>query len=242
MKISVCMAVYNGENYLHHQIFSILNQLKSSDELIVVDDCSQDDSVKLIEAFNDSRIHIFKNHHNLGVIKSFERCLGESNGDLIFLSDQDDIWLPGKVERFRKIFIAKPEFTLISSDAQIIDGEGNLISESFFSTRGDFTANPLLNLIQNKHLGCTLAFQRKMLKFYLPFPSDTPMHDIWIGLVNGIYGKAYFLDESLIQYRRHGKNVTGMKHAELTQMIRWRVIFIKNLIKLILKNRFITWH
>jgi glycosyltransferase involved in cell wall biosynthesis len=95
--ISVCMAVYNGEKYLQEQIESILKQLSPEDELVLSDDASTDASIEIIERIKDSRLILLKNEKRLGPIYNFERALVHCRGDLIFLSDQDDLWLTGKV-------------------------------------------------------------------------------------------------------------------------------------------------
>ncbi len=238
MKVSVCMAVYNGEKYIKEQLDSILVQLGHNDEIIAVNDSSWDNSVNIIKNFQDSRIQLINNEKNLGVLKTFEKALNNSSGEIIFLSDQDDIWLPEKVEKFLNIFQTCPDVTLVLSDAQIIDGEGNISSDSFFDIRGKFIANPVSNLIKNKYHGCTIAFRHEMLKFLLPFPKDTPMHDIWIGIVNGIYGKAFYINETLIQHRRHENNASRgpLNSAGIIKIIKWRFALVKNIINVMLKH------
>lgn len=230
MKISVCMAVYNGEAYLLPQIRSILSQLRQNDEVVIVDDASQDKSAKLLSCLADSRVRVFRNDHNLGVVASFEKAMRLAQGDILFLSDQDDLWLPGKVERFIEVFSLKPDVTLVASDAQIIDGSGTVVADSFFSQRGRFTAGILHNLVKNKYHGCTLAFRRFMLDHFLPIPKDVPMHDVWIGLINDIYGKTDYIDQPLIAYRRHGKNVSPSVGAPPLQKLVWRWQLVKNLV------------
>jgi glycosyltransferase involved in cell wall biosynthesis len=235
VKISVCIALYNGEKYLHRQLISILDQIKSDDEVIIVNDSSTDSSIKIIDEISDTRIFVFNNNSNIGVIKTFEKALNLSTGDIIFLSDQDDIWLPNKVSKIIEVFNLNPEITLVTSDAQVIDGDGNFLVNSYLLfTKRRFTSNPILNLIKNTHLGCTLSFRREILDMFLPFPSDIPMHDIWIGLVNGIYGKTYFIEESLIQYRRHGSNISSSNRSNLFKIVSWRFILCKNLIFMLL--------
>ncbi len=95
--ISVCIATYNASKYINAQIVSILGQLASNDEVIVSGDLSTDDTVEIITSINDARIKVIKSNIRLGVIKNFERSLYAAKGDIIFLSDQDDIWLPNKV-------------------------------------------------------------------------------------------------------------------------------------------------
>jgi glycosyltransferase involved in cell wall biosynthesis len=239
MKISVCMAVYNGQRYLNPQLQSILKQLRDFDELIIINDCSVDNSWQILNNCQDSRIKLFNNQNNLGVIKTFEKSLSKATGDIIFLSDQDDLWLPQKVEKILEVFRLYPENTLVLSDAQIIDSNDNIIAESFFKIRGKFTDNPFGNWVKSKYHGCTLAFRREMLDLFLPFPDDTPMHDIWIGIINSIYGKTFYINEPLIQHRRHDRNTgRGMFNpAGIWQIINWRLVLLKNIIILFFRNR-----
>jgi glycosyltransferase involved in cell wall biosynthesis len=240
MKISVCMSTYNGSKYVEIQLSSILSQLRQVDEIIVVDDDSSDGTINLIKEFQDSRIKLIENKVNLGVVKTFERAINNATGDIIFLSDQDDVWLPNKVEKILEVFQKYPDITLVLSDAQIIDSEGQVTADSYFNIRGrgKFVANPLSNIIKNKYLGCTLAFRREMLDVFLPFPADIPMHDIWIGMINAIYGKASYIDEPLIQHRRHNNNTSigHLAHAGIVQMIKWRLALVKDVIHLLLKR------
>ncbi len=236
--ISVCMAAYNGGRYIDEQIQSILRQLGSDDELIIIDDGSSDSTPSIVSASQkvDRRISLIHNETNRGVFFSFERALRLARGEIVFLSDQDDLWLEGKVQSMLEVFEKNPQVTLVSSDASVIDGQGNLLSESFFRQRGKFRSGVIATLLKNKYLGCTLAFRRSMLSAILPFPRDIPMHDIWIGLVNALYGESYFIDRPLIAYRRHGANVSPGRHRGVNQMIKWRWNLVKNVVRLILRR------
>lgn len=229
-KISVCMAVYNGAAYLKPQMCSILSQLRTHDEVVVVDDASQDNSAELLRDLSDARVRVYRNERNLGVLATFERALRQAQGDIMFLSDQDDIWLPGKVEKIISAFSLNPEITLVASDAQVIDETGCVVADSFFEQRGHFSVGVLHNLIKNKYLGCTLAFRRSMLEYFLPIPRDVPMHDIWFGLINDIYGKTHYIDQPLIAYRRHENNVSPSVGAPIVQKLVWRWRLAKNLL------------
>jgi len=233
IKISVCMAVFNGEKYLKKQLQSILSQLRAQDEIIIIDDASIDASLAIIDNLQDARIKVIQNFKNQGVIPSFETVLKQTQGDLIFLSDQDDIWLPNKVNKILQVFKDNPHITLVTSDAQLINEQSDVIGSSFFKLRGQFTAKLLPNLLKNKYHGCTLAFRKELLTKVLPFPEDLPMHDSWIGLINSLYGQTVYLEEPLIQYRIHSHN-TGRgisDQAGLLQMIKWRLVLVKNLLK-----------
>lgn len=237
MKISVCLAMYNGAGYLAPQIRSILDQLGQSDEIVVVDDGSRDESVRIVNAFGDSRIRLLRNDANLGILAAFERALGEATGDILFLCDQDDIWRPDKVERVVAVFAADPAVTLVVSDAQVIDAAGNVTARSFFGQRGAFSAGVLHNLAKNKYLGCAMAFRRSMLAHFLPIPPDVPMHDMWFGLLNGVYGRTSFIDQTLIAYRRHGNNASPFESAPIVQKLVWRWRLVKNLLARLHRGR-----
>ena len=224
------MAVYNGAAYLIPQVQSIISQLRESDELIVVDDCSEDNSFELLMQFSNAQLRVFRHERNVGVLASFENALRLARGDILFLSDQDDVWMPDKVDKITEIFLAKPEVSMVTTDAQIIDESGTIVSSSFFSRRGQFKPGVVHNIIKNKYLGCTLAFRRGMLDHFLPIPADTPMHDIWFGLLNGIYGQTHYIDQPLISYRRHSGNVSPSIGAPVLRKMVWRWRLIKNLI------------
>ena len=238
MKKSVCIATYNGSKYIQKQLSSILEQFEDDDEVIIVDDASLDDTAKIIDDFKDARIKLIQNHFNLGVVKNFEKAIENSSHEIIFLSDQDDVWLPQKVKKITEAFEINTDVTLITSDAKVIDKNSKLISESFYQFRGRFVAGIILNILKNNYLGCTLAFRRKMLQYFLPFPRDIPMHDMWIGILNDIYGKTLYINEPLIHYRIHGENLTNpLKHSSIQNIIKWRYSLIKSLLLSIISHR-----
>ena len=235
--VSVCMAVHNGERFLKTQVDSILSQLRAGDELVVVDDASVDRSLAIVRDRRDSRLHVHHNEENLGVLRSFEKALECSSGEIIFLSDHDDVWLPGKVEKALAVFAARPDVTLVATDAKVIDEGGRVIVESFFSKRGPFSPSFVHNFVKNKYLGCTLSFRRAMLAYFLPIPADVPMHDMWFGLLNQVYGKAFFIDEALTAYRRHGHNATPLvTSGDLQQILRWRWRLARNIAARVLRG------
>ena len=118
--ISVCMATYNGEKFIKQQIESILQQLKSNDELIIVDDYSNDNTVQIIQGFNDDRIKLYQNDINRKHVFTFGKAIAIAKNDLIFLSDQDDIWEMNRIEVFKGYF-RKTDALLISSNFLIFD-------------------------------------------------------------------------------------------------------------------------
>lgn len=227
--ISVCIPTYNGASFLKEQLDSILCQLTADDEVIISDDSSTDDTIKIVEYYNDSRIKLLKNNSFHSPIYNLENALRHSKGDFIFLSDQDDVWLPEKV----KIMLEHlQKYDCVVSDAKVVDAECNIIHESFFELNHS-GPGLLRNLVKNGFLGCCMAFTRTILEKALPFPNPIPMHDTWIGITAEKYGKTLFLKEPLIYYRRHGKNVspTGEKSRyTFREKIYHRYLFFKNII------------
>jgi len=226
--ISVCMAVHNGANFIEQQIASILPQLAGEDELIVVDDGSRDSTITIVESFEDNRICVVRQLENCGVVRTFGRALKEARGEVILLTDHDDIWRADKVAKILEVFRAHPDVTVVMSDLVIIDAEGRIKSGPKFGSK-QFHQGVLRNIVRNQYQGSAMAFRRTILKYCLPFPPDIPIHDVWIGLVNQFVGKASFIREPLLLYRRHGRNDSPETHAPLVQMIRWRWALIKNL-------------
>lgn len=230
INISVCMATYNGGKYIKEQLDSILSQLNENDEVIVSDDSSTDNTVQIIKSFKDNRIKIFENQKFKSPIFNFENALNNATGDIIVLSDQDDIWKANKIETIKKYM---HNYDLVLSDADIIDEKGNILHKSFYKLNGSKNGF-IKNIVKNSYLGCTMAFNKKILDKSLPFPKDLPMHDWWIGLISEMYGKTYFIEDKLINYRRHGNNAspTGEKSKySFFQKVIFRLIMIKNLIK-----------
>jgi len=217
------MAVYNGAAFISEQLQSIMMQLGPDDELIAVDDGSTDASESIILGMDDPRIRYLRNACNKGVIKTFERALSEARGEIVFLSDQDDIWADHKIRRTLEVF-ERTGALCILSDALLVNGANQSLGQTFFAWR---TSRPglLRNWLRNSFMGCTMAFRRELAAVAIPFPDRIYMHDQWLGMLATAAGKVVFLREPLIRYRRHGNNVTTMTRAEATTLVRRRLIF-----------------
>lgn len=230
MKISVAMAVYNGEKYLKEQINSILCQIGYDAELVISIDPSGDASETVIDGFvsTDHRVKKVSGQGN-GLIKNFENAILNCNGEIIFLADQDDVWIEGKVDRCISCF--KDEIVMaVVHDAVVCSGElDNVLFSSFFEYK-NCRSGIIKNVIRNSYMGCCMAFRRDLLKWVIPFPDKIPMHDQWIGIMAELHGKTMFLNETLIKYRRHGDNKSNMAHAGIFRMIIWRVEIVLNLL------------
>ena len=205
-RISVALAAYNGGEFITDQLSSILSQLGEDDEIIVSDDNPSGNTKPAVLSIVDKRIKYFEGPAK-GVVKNFEFALSKCSGDVIFLSDQDDVWLPGKVEAVMKEISFGA--SLVLHNALITDRYLNstgLTAFSHFKTNKSF----LRNFIKNTFVGCCMAFPSCEAESFLPFPESLPMHDWYIALKTLKSGKKVSLiEEPLILYRRHGGNVTG---------------------------------
>jgi hypothetical protein len=175
-----------------------------------------------------------RNSSNEGVLRAFEKAVSHSVGEIIFLSDQDDVWLPLKVKKILDVFLQDPDLTLVASDAILINEEGLEIGDSFYAKRGQFKPGLWSNVLIGKFHGCTMAFRSSLLRSALPFPPGRMVHhDTWIGCVNALLGgKTRYIAEPLVAYRRHSTNVTG--RAKLSSYTRFvtRFQLVLGLLKL----------
>ena len=221
MRRSVAMAAYNGGAYIRQQLTSVLAQLDPDDEIIVSDDGSTDDTRAIVEALSaeDSRIRLTDGPKQ-GLIRNFEHALSLCSGEIVFLCDQDDVWRPGKVAACTAALEA-PGVWLVLHDAHVVDGELNPLHDSFFEWRG-VRGGALRNLMKNSFIGCCMAFRRELLRVALPFPDGIPMHDQWLGMLALKHGKVVLLRQPLLDYRRHGGNVSADRHGSFGSMMRNR--------------------
>ena len=235
MKISAAMAYYNGAQYIDEQLASILSQLGPEDEMVISVDAAEDDGGRKLEqwAAKDGRIRLFPGPGK-GVVRNFENAFSHCEGDIIFVTDQDDVWKSNKVKAVMKGF-ERPEILAVLHNAEIVDGEGrNTGEKTLFALRGS-RPGVWKNLIKNSYVGCCMAFRQELLSVLLPIPKKMYMHDYWIGTAAELLGKVGLIREPLIGYRRHGENVTEMTHGSVAFMIRKRCDILRCL--LVLKKR-----
>lgn len=226
-KISVSMAAFQGERFIAAQLRSILVQLSENDEVIVVDDHSSDRTCDEVRSLGDPRVHLIERRTNQGVALTFEEALSHVTGDVIFLSDQDDLWAPCKAAAVLQAFERNPDVTLVVTDAELIDEDGNRLGASYYASRGRFHPGFVSNLFRNKYLGCLMAFRSDLLLKILPFPRGYDvLHDIWIGLVNSITScNTLYIDKQLVWYRRHSGSVTAGQLTRMRQLqTRWHLL------------------
>ncbi|MCM0725797.1 glycosyltransferase [Latilactobacillus curvatus] len=234
--ISVCMATYNGVKTLPKQIKSIIKQLTAQDEIVIIDDCSSDDTMGLLREllvnFNGQTI-LKRNDQNMGPIKSFEKALGLATGNLVFLSDQDDEWHDDKVEIIQDAYV-NGHADLIVHDATVIGKNGEVVDQSWnHYNHNQVDQSVFSNLIKNGYTGAMMAISRRLLDAALPFPEKIEMHDQWLFLVaKKNHFKITATSATLMDYVRHGGNVTGMSKRNKKEMLIGRLRMLNTYLKM----------
>lgn len=205
--VSVAMAVYNGERYLKQQVDSILEQLGTNDELVISYDKSQDRTWDLISKYaaDDCRVRVIRNT-SPGVVSNFNNAIQACGKDVILISDQDDVWKPGKRNAMLGV-LNDSGADLVIHNVVHIDAEGSIISTPLFEEFG-IGKGLLRNFVAPRYSGCCMAFPASSRKIILPMPDSVANYDHWIGVVCEAFGKVVFDDRVFLEHRLHGSNVT----------------------------------
>lgn len=237
-QIDVLLATYNGEKYLKEQIDSILNQTYQNIRLIISDDGSNDKTREILKQYEqkEERVIVYEQNENLGCIKNFEFLLQKVENDIYMLSDQDDVWMPEKIEKTYE-HLKKEKADLVFTDLEVVDNELQMIYPSFndfmkLSRKIEKYRNTdKINYLYNCVTGCTILSRKKWIEKILPLPTNSKyvLHDHWIGLVISLEGKLAYLPEKYIQYRQHEDNEVGTEKIshQFTQLDQVRQWFIQ---------------
>lgn len=210
MKLSIAMATYNGAQYIQEQLDSFLDQTRLPDELVVCDDGSSDETIKILERFKQDApfcVRIFHNDVNLGHEKNFGKAIDLCEGDVVFLCDQDDVWFSSKLATVQDIFNNDNRALLVINDAEITDGSMLPTGRTVFGqTRA---AGVIGENGKSLTLGCATAFRSELRSLISPVPALDYGHDSWIHDFTHMIGGRYVLEQTLQFYRRHGNNVSN---------------------------------
>ena len=217
------MASYNGERFIHQQIESILIQIGESDELVISDDGSLDNTVEIIRSFDDPRIKLFSNEGEKGYVGNFLNAVNNSIGDIVYFSDQDDVWHPDKIADTVFFFDL---YDMVVHDSIIVDENLCIVKDSYFDFRGT-RQGFFKNFLKFGYLGCQVAFKRSLYKSSLPFPPryDLVTHDAWICLFAEFGFKVKLVKKPLILYRRHDSNASKGGHSSISDI--WKKVLIR---------------
>jgi glycosyltransferase involved in cell wall biosynthesis len=211
--VSVAMATYNGAKYIGEQLQSIINQSYANIELVIVDDCSKDNTVEVIKSFQAKHafIKLLQNEQNSGVTRTFETAIKNCNGLYIALSDQDDIWVKDKIETLVKEI---GEYDAVYANSLLVDANGESLGKSFTSIMNMKTYHsgaPFL--LSNSVPGHAILMKKDFVQRILPFP-EKMLFDLWIGFNAAGNNGIKFVDKELVHYRQHESNTIGTRDSK----------------------------
>ncbi len=213
--ISVAMATYNGAKYIKEQINSILSQTIQSFELVISDDCSKDDTWRILQEYaaSDSRIHIFRASENVGFKKNFEKAVSLCTGEYIALCDQDDIWHLDHLEVLLN--------TMMNSNCDLVCGRPVFVDENNIELPKKFDYFKMDNIPQNnndiaRHIllstssyqGASMLIKKEFFEKAFPIPDGAYYHDSWFAVLACFMGGLVYVDTTILRYRRLGSSVT----------------------------------
>lgn len=232
-KLSVVLCTYNGAAYLNEQLESIRRQTRLPDSVLIVDDCSTDNTVSIAGEFSRTAsfpVRVVLNEANLGYVRNFDKAIRLADGELIVLCDQDDVWFPDRLELTEAALRQAPDAGMVFGDAELVDSTlrplGRCLRDALgFTTRRqrEFDAGLAFpRLLNNYHVtGATMAFRAKYRDLVLPIP-DGVYHDAWIALLVAAVADVEFVPKLLIKYRQHTQNQVGVGSTNLLEIIQRR--------------------
>ncbi|MFB4348234.1 glycosyltransferase [Microbacterium sp. CR_7] len=231
--VSVCMATYNGSRFVREQIDSILAQLHEHDELLVIDDESTDGTADLVEDIGDRRIVVHRNARNLGYVRTFERALTLARNEVLVLSDQDDVWIDGRldalVDATASHAVVASNLLLLESHAPLrspITGRPWLLRSRDAARRMRNEARILLG--DAPYFGCTMALRRDALDLVLPFPDHLDeSHDLWIATVANASAVLGHLEQPTLLRRVHSDNASTPRPRGVRAALRSRLLLLR---------------
>ena len=237
-RISVCMASYNGAELVEEQLTSILAQLGPHDEVVIVDDASTDGTVARVLAVVDPRVHVETLTDNVGYVRAFERALRTARGDVVLLSDQDDVWMPGRVHA---MVDALARADVVATNLATLDGPATIrgpYGQHDWRLHARQSRQPARNiaaiLIGNRpYYGCAMGLRRSAIDAVLPFPAYlTESHDLWIALYGNVAHSIEHLDLRSVARRFHAHNATPDRPRGLVQVVRSRTLLVRCVLEL----------
>ena len=243
MQISIALAVYNGDRYLNLLLDSLYRQTVLPFELVIIDDCSTDNSWDIITSITSNKflVRSYKNEKNEGVNSTFKKLISLCNGDYIAFCDQDDIWLENKLEvstakmkELELLYLSKP--IAIFTDLTTIDEKGIVLQKSFFDLHKMNPASLFFSniLFDNVITGCTLLINRPLINQLFKMPIEVNMYDYWVALIAYSFGKNGICNFPTVFYRVHNESVTNKAKKNffsllLYYFIRHRIEFQKKI-------------
>ncbi|WP_308930508.1 glycosyltransferase [Arthrobacter sp. SLBN-112] len=223
-RISVCMASYRGALYIEEQISSILQELGPNDELVIVDDASPDDTVEVIREFNDPRVRLIQNASNSGYVRTFEKAVLASKGEFIFLSDQDDVWVPGRVNQMLE---GLQKSAMVATNFAMLGGGPRPWIPPLKSAMDSRRLANLLGIMigYRAYYGCGMAFRRELIPVLTPIPAYVrESHDLWFAICGNVARSIVHLEAPSLLRRLHDQNETPSGFRSLRRIVEARLM------------------
>lgn len=235
VRVSVCMATYNGSRYVRHQLLSILDELEPDDEVVVVDDASTDDTVAVVEGVGDPRVRVHVQSANRGYVRAFESALQAADGDVLLLADQDDEWVPGR----RAALVAAVRHAGVAASNLVVLGTGEPLRSPLsgrpWRLRSAASGHRLRNELRilagdAPYFGCAMAIRRDALALVLPFPAFLDeSHDLWIATLANRGRLLRHVDEATVRRRLHDANASSARPRGIGPALRSRLLLLRAL-------------
>lgn len=234
--ISVCIATYNGADFIREQLETILMQIPEDAEVLIGDDGSVDGTIHVVEEINDPRIRVIKNSSNLGYICNFENLIEKAKGNYIFLSDQDDVWPAGRVNKMISTMDMTGSLLVVGSMDYFVDDISACKFFCGFDRSRD--SSPVRNILDTfvgrsvPYFGCAMLLSKKLKSYIIPFHSKVISHDIWISFVANRRCSVAHLNDVVTLRRVHGGNLTRSNRS-LFDKLKTRFIWSLAILKII---------
>jgi glycosyltransferase involved in cell wall biosynthesis len=236
MVLSIVIPCYNEEKTIKTILEAVKKSPYPNKEIIIVDDCSKDDTVKVIQAFHDPRIKLHRNLQNIKHVKSFAKAISLAQHELIFLCDQDDIWVEGRIEVFEECFRKFPDVKVVTSNFFTIDDQdleiANTLRKVSFKDSKNFHSN-IYSIIKGNigYFGCAMAFKKEIVPIILPIPTNVEAHDLWLAMAGNLLKANLHIDHETLYHRIHKSNASNISRPWI-EKVNARIEFIKQYIEL----------
>lgn len=237
VRASVCMATYRGAAFVEEQICSILAELGVDDEIVIVDDASPDATADVIENITDTRIRLVRAASNRGYVRTFEEAVRLSRGEYLFLSDQDDIWIPGRLEL---MLAALSTSQVVASNFDMLGGGPRPWIPRLRSSDSRRRIANLAGILvgYRAYYGCGMAFRREAARCFVPIPPYVrESHDLWLAICGNVAGSVTHLDQSTLYRRLHEENQTPAGWRSLAKIVSARVMLLRLMLEALRRSR-----
>jgi glycosyltransferase involved in cell wall biosynthesis len=237
IRASVCMATYRGSRFVKEQLSSIIRELGPDDELVIVDDASPDDTVAIVESVEDARVRLVVAPENRGYVRTFEEAIRLSRGRFIFLSDQDDVWIEGRLAAMLR---ALETAQVVASNFEVLGGGPRpWIPELKSRDSGRNMANLWGVLVGYRaYYGCAMGFRREALPLVVPIPPFVrESHDLWLAICGNMARSVAHLDQATVLRRLHDENQTPAGWRSLRKIAAARIMLLRLMLEAYRRTR-----